>query len=479
MSTTGLPTSEAGRASAWRAAILDWARTEGQAWFHVVKAVAAALLAMGIAMRLDLPQPRTAMVTVFIVAQPKSGMVLAKGFYRFLGTVAGAIVTVVLTALFPQQPELFLLSVALWVGVCTFGAARYRNFRSYWFVLAGYTAALVGIPAAAHPDGVFLAAMTRVAEVSLGILCAATVSALVFPQHAGDTIRQTVRARFQVLVEHVAQALAGRIDRDGVERINARFVADVVNLEALRSAAVFEPWSTRVRARRIARLNTEFMYAATQMSALQQSINRIRSRGNTSVLSSIEPYLNEIAPLLTTDDQQPVRSAADAAHAASQLAAFKAALPGRLGLTRAQIEHLGDAGQLDFDTIAALLDRFVDAMHAYPVTYASLAVDIHERAGAPAPGEQDARPDAPDRCARRRQARPSDEDARLDARRAGSGACGDRIASRDRASVGPSACDADVDAPRARIDSHLVRDADARSRRCSHSSDRACDRNGA
>ena len=86
----------------------DWARTDGLAWIYIFKAVLAALLALWIAMRLDMPQPRTAMTTVFVVMQPQSGMVLAKSFYRFCGTMVGLVVMLVLISLFSQQPVLFL-----------------------------------------------------------------------------------------------------------------------------------------------------------------------------------------------------------------------------------------------------------------------------------------------------------------------------------------------------------------------------------
>ena len=38
------------------------------------------------------------------------------------------------------------------------GAARTVNAQYYGFVLAGYTAAMVGLPALAHPEGAFMAA---------------------------------------------------------------------------------------------------------------------------------------------------------------------------------------------------------------------------------------------------------------------------------------------------------------------------------
>ena len=286
-----------------------------------------------------------------------------------------------LIGLFAQQPELFIVTTAIWVGICTAGAARNRNFKSYGFVLAGYTAALIGIPASQHPDGAFLSALTRVAEVVVGIICAGAVSGLVFPQFAGLQMRSTVRARFSAFVEYVSASLAGRNDRAQIEATNARFVADIVGFEAARSVAVFEGPDSRMRGGRLARLNSEFMTASTRFHALHQLMNRLRdsqTSGAMVAVEALEPYFKEIAPLLAKSGE-PVLSATDAAHAAAQLDAYKAELPKRVRETRAALETQPDAPLLDFDTGAELLYRFIDDLHAYAATYASLAVDIHER----------------------------------------------------------------------------------------------------
>jgi uncharacterized membrane protein YccC len=375
------PSSRAPRPSSFAAlyaAAADWARTDGRTWLYLFKALTACFLALGIAMKLDLPQPRTAMTTVFVVMQPQSGMVFAKSFYRICGTLVGLVVMLAFIGLFAQQPELFLVATAIWVGICTAGAARNRNFRSYGFVLAGYTAALIGIPASQHPDGALLSALTRVAEVVLGIVCAGAVSALVFPQYAGLQMRSTVRARFSAFVEYVSASLSGRNDRAQIEAINARFVADIVGFEAARSVAVFEGPDSRMRSGRLARLNSEFMTASTRFHALHQLMNRLRELGATLAIDALEPYFREIAPLLAKSGE-PVLSATDAAHAAAQLDAYKAALPKRVRTTRAELEARPEVPLLDFDTGAELLYRFVDDLHAYAATYASLAVDTHER----------------------------------------------------------------------------------------------------
>ena len=361
-----------------QAAVVDWARTDGLTWVYLLKALVAAFLALGIAMRLDLPQPRTAMTTVFIVMQPQSGAVLAKSFYRIGGTLVGLIATLFLIAVFAPQRELFLGALALWTGICTAGAARNRNFRSYGFLLAGYTAALIGIPAAQHPDGAFLSALTRAAEVTLGVLCAGVVGALVFPRQASLQMRTTVRARFSAFVEYVATALAGGVERAQIERTNARFLAEIVGFEAMRSVAVFEGHETRARAGRLARLNSEFMTASTRFHALHQLMNRLRSAGASEAVDALEPYFKALAPLLHTPGE-PVLSAADAAGSARKLEAFKAALPRQVRAARAQLAERAGFPLLDFDTASELLYRFVDDMHAYTLTYASLATSSHER----------------------------------------------------------------------------------------------------
>ncbi|KVO42068.1 FUSC family protein [Burkholderia ubonensis] len=379
MPATSSASPPAGRPpSAWLAALGDWARTDGVAWLYLVKALLAAFIALGVSMRLDLPAPKTAMTTVFIVMQPQSGAVFAKSFYRVAGTVFGLVATLTFVSLFPQQPQLFLLSIALWIALCTAGAARNRNFRSYGFLLAGYTTALIGLPASQHPDGAFMSAMTRVSEVIVGIVSAGVVSALVFPQYTGEQMRTTVRKRFESFVDYVASALSGQLDRAHIETIHTRFVADVVGFEAARSMAVFEDPDTRMRSGRLARLNSEFMSASSRFHALHQLMNRLHAAGAQAAIAAIEPYFREIAPLLTRNGG-PVRTSADAAHSAEQLLAWRDALPRRIRATRAELETQPDFPLLDFDTAAELLYRFITDLQAYAATYASLATATHER----------------------------------------------------------------------------------------------------
>ncbi|MCF5045646.1 FUSC family protein [Pseudomonas simiae] len=363
----------------WRRGFFDWARSDGVTWVYIFKVLLAAFLTLWLAMRLELPQPRTAMITVFIVMQPQSGQVFAKSFYRFLGTLAGSAVMVLLIALFAQNTELFLGALAIWVGICTAGATRNRNFRAYGFVLAGYTAAMVGLPALAHPDGAFMAAVWRVLEISLGILCSTLVSAAILPQTSSAAMRNALYQRFGVFALFVTDGLRGRSRREGFEASNVRFIAEAVGLEGLRSVTVFEDPHMRRRNGRLSRLNSEFMSITTRFNALHQLLERLRADEAAPVVAA-RPGVQDLAELLDGFSGRALTSP-DAARLVNQLSAYKDGLPAKVRSLRAafQEEHPSEAEQLDFHTAYELLYRFVDDLHNYAQTHASLAEHSHER----------------------------------------------------------------------------------------------------
>ncbi|NBA95053.1 FUSC family protein [Pseudomonas sp. R5(2019)] len=364
----------------WRRGFFEWARSDGVTWVYIFKVLTAAFLTLWLAMRLELPQPRTAMITVFIVMQLQSGHVFAKSFYRFLGTLAGSTVTVGLVALFPQNTELFLPALAIWVGICTAGAVRQRNFRGYGFVLAGYTAAMVGLPVLSHPDGAFMAAVWRVLEISLGLVVSTAVSAAILPQSASASMRNALYQRFGVFAGFVTEGLRGNSQRDRFESSNVRFIAEAVGLEGLRGVVAFEDPHMRRRSGRVSRLNSEFMAITTRFNALHQLLERIRGRGHAEIVTAIEPGLHALADLLDGFSGRALTDA-DAARLATQLAQYKDDLPGHVRRLRERFVESGpqDDDLLDFHTAYELLYRFVDDLYSYAQTHASLADHSHDR----------------------------------------------------------------------------------------------------
>ena len=211
------------------------------------KTFAASLLALFIAFWAALDDPRWAVLTVFVVSQPDSGLVVAKSFYRMLGTVAGVLVSIALVFAFAQYGELFLASLAAWIAFCCFAARTARNFTSYGFQLAGYTVAIVGLPAALEPSGAYPLIVARFTEISLGIACAALVSRLVLVRELRPKVVALVHDLTRRADHFAGLAIDPAADRGCIADERAQLTKDFVAVEAMQQSAFFESADARLR----------------------------------------------------------------------------------------------------------------------------------------------------------------------------------------------------------------------------------------
>ena len=78
-------------------------------WIFATKTFVAGILALYVALILDLAYPIWAIGTVFVIANPYTGMTASKSIYRVLGTLLGAIVAVAVTPWLINTPWLFTL----------------------------------------------------------------------------------------------------------------------------------------------------------------------------------------------------------------------------------------------------------------------------------------------------------------------------------------------------------------------------------
>jgi uncharacterized membrane protein YccC len=354
----------------------DWAATDGARWMFVARTMVAAFSALWLAFRLGLDSPSTAMTTTFILALPSSGMVLEKAFYRFLGTIVGLCASLLLVGLFPQQAPLLFLGLALWVGACTAGAAMHRNQQSYSFVLAGYTAVMIAVPALDHPASVFSLAVTRCTEVGLGIICASVINDVLFPRAHGPLVMRTVQARFEGFLGFCQKVLEHSLPPSEAELAHLRFAADIAALESGRAAAFFEAAHARSQTRQLHAFNAAFMKALTTFYTLHRLIHRASTQPDSPVPGLLEPLRRQLASAM---------AAAVAAARADGAATAFAALGPRLAASIADARDalaLADADggsqaarrwRIDFDTAVELLERFSANIASFAQLYDGLA----------------------------------------------------------------------------------------------------------
>ena len=376
MSATSTSVNAPATAAPWHAGMGAFLKGEGDTWLFVLRTTVAFFLTGWLAMRFQLPQPGTAMMTTVIVMHRQSGMVLAKAFYRVLGTLVGAAAALLIVGLFPQQREPFLVLMALWIAGCTAGATLHRNFKSYAFVLAGYTAAIIALPViSSHPGQIFDSAVARISEVLLGLLVTAVISDTIFPVRLRDTLRAAVSSQYENFLDFMRGALLGEVARERMEQAHLRVVRDAVALEDLRSSVIFEDPEARARSAHLQRFNQRFMAASTTFQSLHHLINRLLRQPDPAAGRALQALYQPLGVALQASAQQPGQLAA-------QVHEVRSGLRTRAAQLR---QELMDASQAeDFAVGVELLRRFVKELEQYVHARGQLTLQV-------APTQDDAR----------------------------------------------------------------------------------------
>jgi uncharacterized membrane protein YccC len=304
-------------------------------------------------------------MTAFIVARKESGLVMTKSFYRILGTTAGCGMSLLLAAWFSQSAELFLLTLALWIGLCVGLAARYRNFQSYGFMLAGYTAAIVGFGAAASPAHAFDIAQSRVSEVVVGILCAGVVAEAFFPIHASTRLIPDAIARFQRFTDFMTHAFSLEMDSGRMQQVQQDFLTDIVASETQRSSSFLESPDARLRDARLRWMNASFMKISSTFHGFIQAMRRFRSQASVETTTIVTRHYQQLVNCIHVQDPTSV---------AAGLAAYRNNLPQQRAQVEALLLTIDDvAERREVDAALGLYFRVVEELSDYADAVSALS----------------------------------------------------------------------------------------------------------
>jgi len=220
--------------------VISW--PSARDWIFSAKAFIASMLALFIALYLDLPRPYWAMATVYVVAHPLTGATRSKSMYRVLGTLLGAAASVLFVPALVNAPPLLMAAVAIWVAVLLYVALLDRSPRSYLFMLAAYTLPMVALPAVEHPTGIFDLAVARSEEIVLGIICASVVGAVVFPAKVSNVLRDRLAQWMGHAAQWAVDMLSPSNPGAAVSRHHSRhqLAADILALDQLISQLSYD-----------------------------------------------------------------------------------------------------------------------------------------------------------------------------------------------------------------------------------------------
>jgi uncharacterized membrane protein YccC len=202
-------------------------------WFFGVRTFAASMIALYIALLMQMPRPYWAMATVYIVSSPFVGPTSSKALYRAVGTFLGAAAAVFFVPMFVQSPYVLVLVIALWTGILLFLSLHLRTANNYALMLAGYTLPLIALPVVNNPLAVWDVAEARTEEIFLGIAVAAVVGAMFWPRRLAPVFNDSVSKWFADASTYSLQFLSRQVQPGEISALRAAMVTTFNSLELM------------------------------------------------------------------------------------------------------------------------------------------------------------------------------------------------------------------------------------------------------
>ncbi|MDE1168774.1 MAG: FUSC family protein [Pseudomonas sp.] len=202
-------------------------------WFYGLRTFIASMLALYVAMKLEMPRPYWAMATVYIVSSPFVGPTVSKAVYRAVGTFVGAAAAVLFVPLFVQTPMLLAVVVAVWTGTLLFLSLHLRTANSYALMLAGYTLPLIALPVVDNPLNVFEIASARTQEIFLGIISAALIGSIFWPRRLAPVLADATGKWFGEAGTYCERFLSRTVTPEEIGTLRASMVVTFNSLEMM------------------------------------------------------------------------------------------------------------------------------------------------------------------------------------------------------------------------------------------------------
>ncbi|HEJ7085461.1 TPA: FUSC family protein [Serratia marcescens] len=256
---------------------LEWSRTPwgkatGGQWRYALRNSLAMCLALWVAFVLELDEPYWALTSAAVVSFPTIGGVISKSIGRIFGSLVGAAASVAIAGHCLNDPWLFTLFIAAWIGLCTYVSNHYQNNVSYAFALAGYTAAIIafGTVNVTDTQQIFDIAQARVCEVITGILCGGLMMMILPSTSDGEALLTSLRRMQLRLLEHAAMLWQPEITAQ-MRTSHEGVIGQILTMNLLRIQAF---WS-HYRLRRQNNLLNYLLHQQLRMTSVISSLRRM------------------------------------------------------------------------------------------------------------------------------------------------------------------------------------------------------------
>lgn len=256
-----------------------------------IKTFVAGMLALYIAFSLNLAYPIWAIGTVFVIANPYTGMTASKSMYRILGTLLGVIVAVAVTPILMNTPWLLTFFLATWVGCCLYISLLDRTPRSYVAMLAGYTTVIICYNAVYSIDtvSIFDMALGRFLEISLGVLCSAVITSTFFPLHLGPAVKTRVTKTLGDIETHFDQLFSDHQPSKSYAQSLSCISRDIADIHMMAIHLSYEKSTLKGMTKPLQEMLSQFNLVVSNLVAMSERLKQLEQLApqQHSLLSNI------------------------------------------------------------------------------------------------------------------------------------------------------------------------------------------------
>ncbi len=301
------------------------------------------MIALYIALLMQMPRPYWAMATVYIVSSPFLGPTSSKALYRAIGTFLGAAAAVLFVPMFVQSPYVLVVVIALWTGILLFLSLHLRTANNYALMLAGYTLPLIALPTVDNPLAVWDVAEARTEEIFLGIAVAAVVGAMFWPRRLAPVFNDAVGKWFADATTYSLKFLSRDVQPEQIAALRMAMVANFNSLELMIGQLPHEGARPQT-VRNTKELRGRMIHLLPVIDALEDSLYALERR--------TPELVEKFAPLLTATQEW-------LGHKDADLDRWQA-LKDQLQALQPNCEALEDRKQLLFSNAIYRLGEFID-----------------------------------------------------------------------------------------------------------------------
>ena len=313
-----------------------------------IKTALAMTIAYWGALSMDWDKPYWAGFAVAFISLATVGQSLNKGALRMAGTIIGVIVSLTLIGLFAQERWLFILSVSLWVGLCTYMMSGPKH--QYFWHVGGFVCVIIAMDSGPNSVNAFDLAMLRAQETGLGILVYTLVSVTLWPSSSRPQFYDAT-AKLAATQHRLYRAYLGLMNRQEMadEALSARAQEsqEQTRFGQLLDAAVTESYEVWELRRQWRRYRSQVVDLTQTMERWRESITEVQALDLERLLPNLEAFgaeldgrFAQIGRMLANQAPERQPTAMDLTLNETEVRSLSHFHKAALTVTRSQLQHL-------------------------------------------------------------------------------------------------------------------------------------------